>query len=174
MRRRGRTYIVGAVSAAGALAFAIAPAAGVAKSKKPVSNPNLVKCIASLTLQVPASQDLVLPGQTPGKQWGAIHCAKGVGGGLEELSYKVNQASGDEVGAFVAYFKNATIKGKFKFLPQEGSFGNGTSATFGFSAFAGTLTHMSATGALASAAAGPGVATCISQDGLHYKCVEKF
>ena len=172
MRHRGRTYLVGVASAAGVLAFAIAPAAGVAKSTSP-SNANLIKCEASLTLQVPGGQDGVLPGQTPGKQLGAIHCSKGIGGGLEEFSYKVNQASGNEVGSFVAFFKNATIKGKFNLVPQEGSFGNGTTSTFGFSAFAGTVKQLSGTGVWASAK-GTGTATCSAQDGLHFKCVEKL
>ena len=170
MRRRGRTYLVGAASAASVLALVIAPAAGAAKPK---SNPNLVSCRASLTVQVPAGNDQVLPNQSPGKQWGAIHCGKGVGSGLEEFSYKI-PVSGEEVGTFVAYFGGATIKGKLALLPQEGSLLPAGNATFGFASFAGGLTHMSATGGLASSASGPGSATCVAQDGVHFKCSEKL
>jgi hypothetical protein len=172
MRHHGRKYILGVVSAVGVIAFAIAPAAGVAKSKKPSAKPSLVKCTAMLTLQIPANQDQVLPGQTPGQQSGSIRCAKGIGGGLEAFSYKI-PTSGDEVGSFVAFFKNGTIKGKFDLVPQEGSFGNGSSATFGASAFEGTVKHLSGTGVWA-AAKGAGTAKCSSQDGLHFTCVEKL
>jgi hypothetical protein len=172
MRRRGRKSIIGVASAAGVLAIAIAPAAGVAKSNKPTSNPNLIRCTAKLTSAVPAGQDQVFPNQTPGEQWGWIHCGKGVGTGLEEIAYKI-PVSGDEVGTFVAYFKGGTIQGKLDLAPQEGSFSpNGSTATFGFASFAGALKHMSGTGALASAATGTGTATCVANDGVHFKCVE--
>lgn len=177
MRLHGRISTVGAASAAAVLAFAIAPAAGVAKSKKSKSKANLVSCVAKVAVEAPTSataQDQVFPDQTPGTQWGTIHCGKGVGSGLEELSYTI-PVSGDEVGSFVAYFKGATIRGKFDLVSEEGSlFGNGTTASFGYAAFAGPIKHISGTGSLASAKSTGALATCTSQDGVHFKCQEKL
>jgi hypothetical protein len=177
MRRRGRKYLVGAAAAVGVIALAITPAAGVAKPRQPKLGKNLVSCVAKVSIAVPegaASQGQVFPDQTPGQQWGSVHCGKGIGAGLEELSYKI-PVSGDEVGTFVAYFGGATIKGKFDLAPQTGTLlGSGPTGLFGYSAFAGPLTHMSATGALTSTTTGSGLASCIAEDGVHFKCVEKL
>jgi len=174
MRRRGRKYIVGVASAAGVLALAIAPAAGVAKTKKS-SAPALVKCTANLTLQIPANTDVVLPGQTPGKELGRIKCGKQMGSGFEQFSYKI-PVSGDEVGSFVAVLNKGTVKGKFDLTPQESSLGGGglySPATFGAVTFEGPVKHLSGTGDFAGAK-GAGAANCKSPDGLHFKCVERI
>ena len=174
MRHRGRKYIIGAASAAGVLACAISPAAGTAKSHIS-STPKLIKCTASLTLQIPASLDTVLPGQTPGKELGPVHCAKGMGSGFEQFSYKI-PVSGDQVGTFRAVLNHGTIKGKFDLTPLESSLGGGPAyspSTFGATTFVGPLKRLSGTGVWASVK-GAGTASCKSQDGLHFKCVEKL
>jgi hypothetical protein len=177
MRRRGREYIVGAASAVAVIALAITPAAGVAKPKQPKLGKNLVSCVAKVSIAVPpgaASQGQVFPDQTPAQQWGSVHCGKGIGAGLEELSYKI-PVSGDEVGSFVAYFTGGTIRGKFDLAPQTGTLlAGGSTGLFGYSEFAGPLKRMSATGALASAASGTGLASCVAEDGVHFKCQEKL
>jgi hypothetical protein len=170
MRHRGRISIVGAAVAAGAFATAalITPAAVVAKAKT-----TTVKCKYKVSTAAPSGSPDLLPGAANGEQWGSIHCSKPVGGGVRKDDFKTNPSSGNEKGKFTEYFSNGTIRGSFLLIPQEGSLGNLYSPTFGASAFLGKVKVTGGTGAFA-AAAGKGTSMCVSNDGVHFKCVDKL
>jgi hypothetical protein len=164
MSLRRWTTAVGAASIVGGLT--LAPAAGAS------SNPNLVRCTGKLATEIPAGQTEVIP-PNQGKQFGAVQCGKGIGAGLQKNSFKLHSSTGNLTGSFTAYFKNGTIKGKFKLTPQEGSLGNLNAPTFGAAGYAGTVNGLSGTGAFASAT-GTGTMTITSTDGIHFKLVEKL
>ena len=172
MRRRCRTSIVGAASAAGVLALAIAPAAGAASSTTPKLSPNLVKCTGTLVTQLTAA-DMGLP-PANGTQKGTVHCKKGLGKGQEKTTFKTNVISGNETGTFVIKYKKGTEKGKFTLLPQEGSLtGTGSMySAFGTAGFAGTLKFKSGTG-IFKGLKGTGSLVESSEDGINFKIVEK-
>jgi hypothetical protein len=170
MRHRRRISIVGVAAAAGAFAAAaaITPAAVVAKS-----NTTTVKCKYKVTTAAPSGSPDLLPGAANGEQWGSIHCSSPVGGGVRKDDFKTNLFSGNVKGKFTEYFSKGTISGKFLLIPQEGSLGNLYSPTFGASAFLGKVKITGGTGAFA-AASGKGTSMCASNDGVHFKCVDKL
>lgn len=177
MRRRGRTYIVGAASAAGVLAFAITPAAGVAASATPKLGPHLVRCKGTLTTKLTPA-DLGLP-PANGTQKGVVRCKKHLGKGHEKTTFKTNAVSGDVTGTFVIKFKKKVgkVTGKFKLIPQEGSLGNGNPyapGMFGAVNYAGTLKKVTWGKGKFVGVKGTGSVVESSLDGITFKVVEKI
>jgi hypothetical protein len=174
MRHRGRKYIIGAASAVGLLALAIAPGAGAASSTTPTLSPNLVKCTGNLAVQLTPA-DMGLP-PANGKETGTVHCKKGLGKGHQVNTFKTNMTSGDVTGTFVIKFKKGTEKGTFTLVPQEGTLGGGglySPATFGATGYAGTLKFKSGT-RFFTGVTGTGSFVEGSPDGINYKVVEKI
>jgi hypothetical protein len=173
MRHRGRKSIIGAASAAGVLACAIAPAAGAVTSTTPKLSPNLVKCKGTLVVQIPAA-DMGIP-PANGVQKGVVFCKKGLGKGHELLKYKTNLTTGNLSGTFSIKFKKGTLEGKFLMIPQEGTLGGGglySPSTFGAVGYAGTLKFKSGT-KLFKGLTGTGSLVESSEDGITFKVVEK-
>lgn len=174
MRRRGRTYILGAASAAGVLAFAITPAAGVAAS----TTPKLAKCKGTLTTQLTSTDTGGLP-PTSGKQKGTVRCKRHLGKGHEKTTFKTDPVSGYVNGTFVIKFKKkvGTVKGKFTLIPQEGSFGSGdpyAPTMFGSVGYAGTLKAKWGNKSKFPGLKGKGTVIESSPDSIHFKVVEKI
>jgi hypothetical protein len=185
MRHRGRKYIIGAASAAGVLACAIAPAAGAATSTTPTLSPNLAKCKGTMATQLTAADAGIPP--LNGVQKGIVRCKKGLGKGREVLNYKTNLTSGNLTGTFTIRFhkkihvagvtkkvKVGTAQGKFVLIPQEGTLGGtgGLYSAFGAAGNAGTLKFTGGTGIFKDLK-GTGSLVESSEDGITFKVVDK-
>lgn len=174
MRHRGRKYTIGAASAAGVIALAIAPGAGAAGST-PKLSPNLVKCTGTLVVHLTPA-DLGLP-PANGVEKGTVQCKKGLGKGKQVDKFKTNMTTGNVTGTFVIKFKKTigAAKGVFKLVPQEGTLGGGlySPSTFGAVGYAGTLKFNSGSG-IFNGLKGTGSFAEGSQDGITYKVVEKI
>lgn len=186
MRHRGRKYIIGAASATGVLAFAIAPAAGAATSTTPQLSPDLATCKGTLVTQLTAADAGIPP--LDGVQKGIVSCKKGLGKAHEVLNYKTNATTGNLTGTFTIKFhkrihvasvkkkvKIGTAKGKFVLIPQEGTLGGtgGLYSAFGAVGNAGTLKFKDGTG-IFKGQTGTGSFAEKSQDGITFQVVEKI
>jgi hypothetical protein len=186
MRHRGRKYIIGAASAAGVLAFAIAPAAGAATSTTPTLSPNLAKCKGTLVVQL-TTADMGIP-PANGVQKGTVRCKKGLGKGREVVTYRTNLTTGNLTGTFSITFKKkihvagskkkkkvGKATGKILLIPQEGTLGGtgGLYSAFGAVGYAGTLKFKGVGTGIFNGVKGIGSLVESSQDGMTFKVVEK-
>jgi hypothetical protein len=186
MRHRGRKHIIGAASAAGVLACAIAPAAGAATSTPPSLSPDLATCKGTLVTQLTAADAGIPP--LNGVQKGTVRCGKHLGKAREVLNYKTSLTSGNLTGTFTIKFhkkihvagvkkkvKVGTADGKFVLIPQEGTLGGtgGLYSAFGATGNAGTLKFKDGTG-IFSGLTGTGSFAEKSEDGITFTVVEKI
>jgi hypothetical protein len=163
---KGRIYIAGAVIPF-AMAAGLLPAAS-AKSAKPKVKP--FGCTVFVTTQVPGDETIVLPSAAKGQQWGSIRCGKRLGWGAQKQEFSTPD-TGDVSGTFTSYLRAGTFHGSFVLTQQEGTL---TSASqFASASYTGRLKIAGGSG-LYKSAKGRGTTTCTSQDGLHFKCVEKL
>lgn len=167
---RRRICLVGMAIAAIPFAIGISVATAATKS---TAKPVVLKCRISLGTVPPPGSPAVDQPPSNGAQYGIVHCGgASFGWGVEQTTFKVPD-SGDTVGKYAQYFGGGSIRGKFDLSPQEGS-GSLSSSSFESESWAGKITVISGTGALANAAGKKGILKCTSDDTVHMKCTEKL
>jgi hypothetical protein len=165
-----RNWLVVAALAVGLLvAGATTALAAANKSKK--ASPTTIKfkvtCRSSVG-DVPADgDDSVVPPVDQGSQYGAVHCGKVFGVGIQASVFKLLD-SGDVQGSWWQYYSTGTIHGKFVLTPADTEPPSSTT-TFAAVSYSGTATVTGGTGTYKKAN-GKGTMKCASVDGVHFTC----
>jgi hypothetical protein len=146
---------------AGALAFG-----GVTAGASPLTK---VTCKTSTGISISQGAAAVTPPVAKGVEYGPARCGKGLGNGVQTLAFKVPD-SGNRVGEFQTYFATGSLRGKFKLIPQSGSF---SPTSFNETDYRGTMTIIGGTGAF-NGAKGTAKMLCKSLDGIHTTCTNRL
>jgi hypothetical protein len=166
--------LVGAVVAAGSLAFGAAGSVAAGKSHKhhkPALRTVKATCKLVVTVTVPSGDTAVTPPAESGTEFGSSACNKGIGRGVFADSF-VLQDSGDLTGKFTQFAGAGSLHGTFD-LAQPDNSAPPTAYDFGNEDLAGTFIVKGGTGAFAKAK-GKATVLCASTDSVHYTCIEKL
>jgi len=158
-----------AIMAMGVLAVGVTQAMAAKPKAKPKAKPVKVTCKASVGTMPAAGEDSVLPPVQQGSQYGAVHCAKLLGSGVQADSFTLLD-TGDLQGKYAQYFGVGTIHGTFALTADDTSPPSSTT-TFASVSYTGTIKVTGGTGAFKKAT-GQGTLKCASVDGVHFTCNE--
>jgi hypothetical protein len=159
--------LVGAVAAWPAISAA---AATQGKKVSKTQKMTKVTCKLELNVQPAPGQTDVTPADESGARYGAVHCGKVLGQGVEQDSFAF-LTSGDLQGKYKQYFGTGSAHGAFTLTPGDSP--PPTSTTFSTATYTGTYTITGGTGAYAKAL-GKGTVSCTTQDSVHFSCTEKI
>jgi hypothetical protein len=164
-----RIWLVVAAMAMGLLAVGVTQAVAAKTKAKPKAKAVKVSCKASVGTMPAAGDDSVIPPVQEGSQYGAVHCAKLWGSGIQADSFTLLD-SGDLQGKYSQYFGTGTVHGTFA-LTAEDTGPPSSTTTFASVSYTGTVDVTGGTGALKKAS-GKGTLACASTDGVHFGCTE--
>jgi hypothetical protein len=132
----------------------------------------VVDVVRNVTTAIPAGDTQVIAPTSDGTQYGAVHCNKGLGSGVQTDTFTTLD-SGNVRGLYTLYLATGTVHGKFNLTPAEGP--PLTTGTFQSAFYTETLTVTGGTGAyLHAKSKGVGTLTCSSPDDVHMSCADKF
>jgi hypothetical protein len=164
---RRRICVVGAALSAASLGFG---AVSATAAKSPAgTNVTKVTCKTNVGIMVAGSDTGVTPPVQKGAEYGIAVCGKLLGSGVQADKFSVPD-TGNTLAQYQMYLPTGTIHGKYKLIPQEGSF-NGSN--FNEVDTLGTLTITGGTGTY-QGAKGTGTMKCKSLDGIHTTCTDKL
>ncbi|HEY1510053.1 MAG TPA: hypothetical protein VGF93_13670 [Solirubrobacteraceae bacterium] len=164
-----RNWLVVAALAVGLLV--VGATSALAAGKKSKAAPTTIKfkvtCKSNVG-DVPADgDDSVVPPVDQGSQYGAVHCGKVFGGGIQANVFKLLD-TGDVQGSWWQYYSTGTIHGKFVLTPADTGPPSSTT-TFAAVSYSGTATVTGGSGVYKKAK-GKGTMKCASVDGVHFTC----